>query len=103
MNKFIEVLGGDGTWHFVNVAQITKVSCEVLKTTRGGGFEALSLLDSTIPATSPVKHLTFVTVHILTASSKGEVRFESESEADIWALTKLGIEDFILRSQTLER
>jgi len=103
MQKFIEVLGGDGTWHFINATQITKVSCEVNRMTRGGEFDPRSMLDDRIASTTPKVAVVVVTIRVLTANGEGEVKFNSESEADMWAVTELGIDDIILRSQTLDR
>jgi len=103
MQKFIEVLGDDGTWHFINFNQITKVSCEVSKTKYGGDFNPMSMLNDQIPSEMPWREVVVVAIRVLTANGEGQVKFNSESEADIWAVTELGISDIVLRSQTLER
>jgi len=102
MTRFIEVLGGDNTWHFINPEQITKVQCKVERRTIPGGVEASSLLND-IPTVTFDREETKVSIRILTAGGDGEVHFDSESEADMWAQAELGIDNFILRSQTLER
>lgn len=103
MTRFIEVLGGDETWHFINFDQITKVECKVERWSEPAALEASSLSNSEIPTISPARQMTKVSIRVLTAKGDGEVCFDSESEAEIWAVTELGIADIILRSQTLER
>jgi hypothetical protein len=59
------------------------------------------LFDPTVPATTPIETVTSVSIRLFTANGDGEVLFDSESEADIWAEQNLGIDDIIIRSRSL--
>ena len=100
---FIDVLGGDGTWHLINPGQITKVSCKVERTQTSAGLKIASHKNPSPPASPQADAEVVVTIRILTANGEGHISFDSEGEADMWAYSYLGISDFILRSQTLER
>lgn len=100
MDKFIEIPGGDGTWHFINASQITKVSCEVFRMKLGGELGSLNLVHPNRPVPSRVQFNVTVTIRLFTANGTGDVKFNSEREADIWAHAELGIDEIVSRSQT---
>lgn len=99
MSEFIQVGDGEGGTEFISVDKIVRVACSVSKRRKGGGLEALSLVDPTYPPTTPVEVLTSVSIRLFTANGDGEVLFDSESEADIWAEQNLEIDDITARSQ----
>jgi hypothetical protein len=91
MNRFIKVADDSGACDFINLDLVVKVSCSVVRTKKGGGFNIESITDSTVPASSPVTESTMAVITLLTASEGGEIRFSNLHDATEWAQENLGI------------
>lgn len=91
MTRFIKVADDNGSCDFINLDHVVKVSCGVVRTKKGGGFNIESVTDSTVPATSPVTESTVAVITLLTANGSGDVRFVDLREATKWAQENLGL------------
>ena len=91
MTRFIKVADDNGTCDFINLDHVVKVSCGVMRTKKGGGFNIESVTDSTVPATSPATESTVAVISLFTANGSGDIRFVDLREAIEWTQDNLGL------------
>lgn len=92
MTNFIKIADEQGSCDFLDLDKVTKVSCQVQRTTKGGGFDIRSVGNPEIPKNSPAVKTVTAVIILTTPGGSGEMRFSDLAEAEQWAKAHLGIE-----------
>jgi hypothetical protein len=91
MANFIKVADIEGTFDFIDLDQVTKVSCSVKRHQTGGGLNIESIVDPSVPTSAPRQESVTAVILLRTSGGLGELRFNDLDEAARWAKEHLGI------------
>ncbi|MGX4643471.1 hypothetical protein [Massilia sp. SYSU DXS3249] len=91
MANFIKIADLEETCDFIDLDQVTKVSCTVRRHQTGGGLNIESFSDPSVPRSTPSRESVTAVIILHTSGGTGELRFSDLDEAAQWAQENLGI------------